>query len=208
MKNCLIPGIPQIEEAACHLDEAVTAHFAGQPLLATELIHRADMPEIGEWTESLWGRNKPYIVDRSVSVTRRQLTPGKRSKQRMPNVGDKLSLHARDGYHCRFCGIPVMRKVVRNKFRVLYPEVARWGLCNRGQHTALQAMDAHYDHLVPHSRDGDSSSDNMVVTCAPCNYSRMHYTLEEVGLAGPRLREPTLTSTWNGLERLILKGAA
>jgi hypothetical protein len=30
----------------------------------------------------------------------------------------------------------------------------------------------------------------------------MHYTLEEVGLADPRLREP-IRSTWDGLERLL-----
>jgi hypothetical protein len=55
----LISAIPRIEEAARYLDEAVTAHFVDQHLLAADLIHRADMPEIGVWTESVQGRSSP-----------------------------------------------------------------------------------------------------------------------------------------------------
>lgn len=57
-----------------------------------------------------------------------------------------------------------------------------------------------YDHLLPHARSGTNDLENVVITCAPCNYGRGGYTLEEVGLADPRLREP-VRSTWDGLER-------
>ena len=45
--------------------------------------------------------------------------------------------------------------------------------------------------------------DNLLITCAPCNYARMSFTLEEVGLADPRKREP-VRSTWDGLERIMM----
>jgi hypothetical protein len=130
-KICLIPAIPQIEEAAQYLDEAVTAHLAGEPVQAAELIYCADMPEIGRWTESLWGKDKPYVIDRAVTIVR-QIRPDERAKQRMPNGADKRSLHLRDGYHCRFCGIPVIRKMVQHRFRVLYPAAARLGAVQPG----------------------------------------------------------------------------
>jgi 5-methylcytosine-specific restriction endonuclease McrA len=57
-----------------------------------------------------------------------------------------------------------------------------------------------FDHLLPHCRGGDNSLDNMVITCAPCNFGRMQYTLDEVGLINPLTREPVRTS-WDGLER-------
>ncbi len=57
-----------------------------------------------------------------------------------------------------------------------------------------------YDHIVAHARGGDNSIDNMVITCAPCNYAKWNYLCEEIGLIDPRTREP-MRSTWDGLER-------
>jgi hypothetical protein len=42
--------------------------------------------------------------------------------------------------------------------------------------------------------------ENIVITCGPCNFGRVHYSLEEVGLIDPRTREP-VRSKWDGLER-------
>ena len=55
------------------------------------------------------------------------------------------------------------------------------------------------DPVIPHARGGDNSLDNIVITCAPCNFGRMNWTLDEVGLIDPRTREP-VRSTWTGLE--------
>ena len=43
---------------------------------------------------------------------------------------------------------------------------------------------------------------NVVVTCAPCNYGRMQYTIEEAALQNPLTREPR-RGPWDGLERLL-----
>jgi 5-methylcytosine-specific restriction endonuclease McrA len=59
-----------------------------------------------------------------------------------------------------------------------------------------------FDHLLPHSRGGGNDIENVVVTCAPCNYGRWHWTLEEVGLIDPRTGSVQKTS-WDGLERIL-----
>lgn len=61
-----------------------------------------------------------------------------------------------------------------------------------------------YDHIVPHSRGGDNDISNMVITCAPCNYGRMDYLVEEVGIIHPDRRE-RLTSDWDGLEKVMIQ---
>lgn len=192
--------IPEIGEAARYLDEAVSAHLAGRFEQAEALIRRADMPAIREWTESLWGRNSPYVKFRRVSDAPAKLSKEQREKLRMPTVAETRHLLLRDGYHCRFCGIPVIRKDVRVRIGKAYPDALPWGSKNPEQHAAFQAMWVQYDHLLPHARGGNNAPENMVITCAPCNFGRMDYTLEEVGLIDPRTRE-TVRSTWDGLER-------
>ncbi len=61
-----------------------------------------------------------------------------------------------------------------------------------------------FDHLLPHSRGGDNSLSNVVATCAGCNYGRMDYTLEELGLIDPRSRALP-ESEWDGLERVLAR---
>ena len=201
-RPCLRAPIPEISLAADYLDRAVSAHLSGRPELARDYINLANMPPIREWTESLWGKNSPYVKYRPVANAPAGLGRAERAPVRMPTSAEKQLLHSRDGYHCRFCGVPVIRKEVRDRLRGLYPATLPWPNNNKTQHAAFQAMWAQYDHILPHARGGNSDLENIVVTCAPCNYGRMNYTLEEVGLMDPRLREP-VRSDWDGLERVL-----
>ena len=176
--------------------------MAGKRELAAHLIREADMDEVREWTESLWGASSPYIRVRGVADGSRTLPKAERVPLRMPNAAEKSALHARDGFHCRFCGIPVIRKEVRVKLRGLYPDALPWGRTNSGQHAAFQALWLQYDHLLPHAKGGANDIGNVIITCAPCNYGRSDYTIEEVGLQNPFLRSPT-KSVWDGLERVL-----
>jgi 5-methylcytosine-specific restriction endonuclease McrA len=199
-RRCLIDPVPEIAVAARHLDAAVAAHVAGDRTAARELLRLADVPAIREWTESLWGRS--HAIPERVAQAGPKLPKVARVPARMPGAAQRRALHARDGYHCRFCGIPVVRAEVRDRLRAAYPDVVRWGARNAEQHAGLQAMWAQYDHVVPHARGGDNQLANLVVACAPCNCARMDCTVEEVGLLDPRTREP-IRSGWDGLERLL-----
>lgn len=201
-RHCLRDPIPEIQEAACLLDEAVSAHLGGDAGRVELLVKRANMPAIREWTESLWGRNSPYAPSRKrLDGKIKQASSNSRQPARMPNFEIQRQLHERDGYHCRFCGIPVIRKAIRQRFCKLYSHLRIWGRKNIEQHAAFQAMWAQYDHLVPHSHGGSNDLENTVVTCAPCNFGRMEFTLIEANLMDPRFREP-VRSSWDGLERM------
>ena len=199
-RRCFREPIPEIAEAARLLDAAVTAHGMGKHDLAEQLIGLADMAELRDYTESLWGARSPYVKFRPVPGSPAQSLQARDAKERMPSLAEREYLLRRDGFHCRFCGIPVIRKEIRERIRKCYPAVLRWGAKNADQHAAFQLLWATYDHVLPHSRGGLSSLENLVITCQPCNASRWYYTLEEVGLLDPRLYEP-VRSTWDGLER-------
>lgn len=74
--------------------------------LAEHLTRAADMGEVREWTESLWGKASPYVKPRTVFGAPTVLSKDKLIVERMHSRATKLEIHCRDGFHCRFCGIP------------------------------------------------------------------------------------------------------
>jgi 5-methylcytosine-specific restriction endonuclease McrA len=207
-RRCFREPIPEIIRAAELLHDACSAHLAGYVRDATQLIRDADLPAIALWTESIWGKRSPGIHSFIAQV---QPPPhlwfAARPKPRMPVAAIKQLILDRDGYHCRFCGIPVIPAEVRQHLRHAYPDALRWGPRNVDQHAAFQCMWLQWDHLVPNERGGTSDFDNVVVTCAPCNFGRMQMTLEEADLINPLtlplLPRPPGFERWDGLTRLL-----
>ncbi len=199
---CLLKPIQDIFEAAEHLSVAADAHLAGDRERADASFKHADMQTVGRWTDSIWGPHQQAILRcREVPNAPPTLPKDRRPVPRAPIGAVKRAVVLRDGHHCRFCGIPVIRKEIRELLRAEYPDSIRWGNSNGKQHTAFQCMWLQYDHVLPNGRGGESTVENLIVTCAPCNFGRMERTLEEVGLIDPRLTAP-ITSKWDGLERI------
>ncbi len=162
------------------------------------------MPEVREWVESLWGKTSLDIHRvRKVKGSPSRLDKGDRDPKRHATLEQERSLIKRDGYRCRFCGIPVVRKKIRKDMHREYAEALPWGGSNSEQHAAFQCLWLQSDHVRPHSRGGHTDLDNLVITCGPCNFGRSEWTLEEVGLIDPRTR-PALQTEWDGLERFVV----
>lgn len=201
LRTCLRDPIPEIGMAARLLDQAVSAHLQGDLTLARQFLLESNMPAVRQWTDSLWGKSSQYAPNKRI-MGKASSSQKTRVPDRMPNAHTRRALLARDGNHCRFCGIPLVRAEVRRRLVALYPELKLWGRKNPEQHAALQCMWVQYDHLVPHAHEGENSTENLLITCAPCNYGRMDFTLEESGLSDPFLRPP-IKDAWDGLERLL-----
>lgn len=200
MKHCFREPIAEITDAARYLDAAVSAHLTGHWEIAAALFKLANCNATRAWLESIWGAKSIYV-----QITPRSDPPlelALRVKSRMPNKTQIAELHARDGYHCRYCAIPVIRPEVRKKVCQLYPEQVTWGSTNASQHAGFQTLWAQYDHVLPHAYGGNNDLDNLVVCCAACNFGKMSFRLEEIGLSDPRERPP-VQSQWDGLERLL-----
>jgi hypothetical protein len=198
LRRCLRDPIPEIFEVAQTLEAAVSNHLAGEYQEADQLFALANNPVVRDWTESIWGKNSPYIKVRKIPApdVKEWVEP------RMPTAAQIALLQARDGFRCRFCGILVIPAAVRKRAHALYPASVPWGKTNQSQHAGFQALWAQYDHVVPHSCGGTNALENLVVTCAACNYGKMSYRLEELGLLDPR-NFPPVVSAWDGLGKLL-----
>ena len=197
-------------EVAQRLNSAVDAHISGEVGLADALIREADIPELGEWLDPIWLRKSEVTKAINVDGLPPVLPKDQRDAARMPKSDMKRALIARDGHHCQFCSMPLVRAEVRKEICRLYPDAARWTSTREtDQHRGLQVLWLQYDHLMVHSRGGATNLENMVIACVACNFGRDRYTLEEMRFLDPRTHTRTPAwfgaATWDGLERILPK---
>jgi hypothetical protein len=116
-RRCLLEPIPEIWTAARLLHEAVDAHLSGETHRAEALIREADVPAIAKWTDAIWGHRSQHIHRfRSVPNSPPALAKELRPQPRMPNAETQLRAKKRDGFFCRFCGIPVIENRSEREF--------------------------------------------------------------------------------------------
>lgn len=201
MRACMYEPIPEVFEAARLLSLAVDAHFVGDRSTARRLFAAADIPAIRTWQWPIQSR-RPWkrLPSEPASLQR-----GNRAVPRMPTKQTCAIVLHRDGHHCRFCGMPVISTATRKALSQSYSEVIQWTDRFETCHAAFQCLWLNYDHILPNERGGTSDPDNIVITCAPCNYGRMNFTLEEVGVGHPLSRAIVPRweghQTWDGLTR-------
>lgn len=207
MRRSMFMPIPQIFDVARNLEAAVRTHLDGRTDEARSLFTMADDVAVRRYNDHAMGAgwcNRHHFNVVANGLPRLEKTD--RPRPRMPTAETEAALLERDGLACRFCGVPLVYPAVRKAACALYPDVVRWGLASE-DHAGFKALWLQFDHLVPNSRGGESTLENMVVTCAPCNYSRMDYTLEEAGIEDPRTLPPLRLwdghGSWNGLIALL-----
>lgn len=94
------------------------------------------------------------------------------SYNRVPRAAVRLSrrnVFVRDGYRCQYCA------------------------------ETPPIRDLNLDHVMPRSRGGKSTWDNLVTSCRPCNLRKGRYTPDELGMR--LLREP-VRPTWSTAQQL------
>ena len=198
-RRCFLTPIPQLSTAADLLASAADRLLAGDASNARQLVAEADMSVIGAYTALVTGSVNPLVHWQSAMPTGG--VGLERSAQRMPSSSAERAIYVRDGWRCRYCGTRVIDRSSRARLHRCLPDVARWGARNADKHTALAALSASLDHIVPHSRGGTNDEPNLVTACNACQFGRGQWTLEEVGFFDPRGYSPILDG-WDGLTRL------
>lgn len=209
--NSIKEPIPHIFQACEFLSSAVEAHLHGNQAAADALFRQANIPEVWNWVNPAWVVVQPNVRvqkpdgdTHQVPMAERDTVRDVRKDPRAAKV--RAAVLARDGYRCRYCGIPVVSADIRKIANKLYPDAVPWNEDPLEQHAAFQCLWLQYDHVVPHSHGGLSSEDNVVISCALCNFGKDKYTLRQLGLSDPRLRPPKPIS-WDGLESLRVCGS-
>jgi 5-methylcytosine-specific restriction endonuclease McrA len=177
---------------------AVDAFKAGNKNLCLEIIGQIRTAEITEWYiehGQMSGRHRklqlnippPETID--IDLRDPVRSPAKLQKQ----------VFERDSYHCRYCG----GKLISQEFLKTFIKSLKSPLFSRGEsnlntHGIIHLTWPVADHVIPWNKGGRTSLDNLVSSCAPCNYGKDGYTIEQLGLIDPFTR-PAKISDWDGL---------
>jgi 5-methylcytosine-specific restriction endonuclease McrA len=201
MKRSIKEPIPPIFQSWTFLNQAVDAHLAGESQRANAFFKSADMRAVWEWVHIDWTRPDLNVVVHSPPGDTQEVSKGLRDPDRNIVSSIRAAVLQRDGYRCRYCGIPVVDAGIRKLAHRLYPDAVPWDPHDpEKQHAGFACMWLQFDHVIPHSHGGRSSSDNVVISCALCNFGKDRYTLRQLDVTDPR-QIPPVPTAWDGLKR-------
>jgi hypothetical protein len=201
MRTSIKQPLSEVYAAIRALEAAVDAHLACDKELAAAKFKQANCPITWHWLNDSWsGVIKNVVTMKPVGDT--QVIPkAQRDPDRKIASSIRQAVLARDGYRCRYCGLPVVHADIRKIARQLYPVEVPWNSrISSEMHSAFQVTWLQFDHVEPHSHGGRSSTDNVVISCALCNFGKDRFTLRQLDIEDPRSRSPIM-SDFDGLER-------
>lgn len=206
MREYIREPIPEIDAAYRNMARAVDAHLSGDYAAARQGFAAANDPKVWHWLNDVWFDSRKHIVHKKPPGDTREVAASERDPDRAISSALRKEVLKRDGYRCRYCGLPLIDAAVRKTAKALYPTAVPWsGKTTTEQHAGFQVFWLQFDHVVPHSHGGRSDMDNVVASCAACNYGKFYHTLLQLDLSDPRLRPP-VPSDHDGLERLRTVG--
>src|SRR5512135_1512324 len=187
MKRSIKEPIPQIFEAWGFLNQAVDAHLAGDRLRAEDYFGKADIRAVWEWLNPGWARPEMNVVVPAPPGDTQEVSKNLRDPDRVIALAIRSAVLQRDGYRCRYCGIPVVHADIRKLAHRIYPDAVPWEPHDvTKHHAACACLWLQCDHVVPHRHGGRACPNNVVISCALCNYGKDKYTLRQLDVADPR----------------------
>jgi hypothetical protein len=171
---------------------ATAALLRGEIDVARHLIDRIDRDAL----RSYYDAAASVYEARHDAAAHANRTPGKRFA--IPTAV-KREVAARDGWRCRYCGLRlVSRDLIVGINARLGDAFVIDGSVERLMHPAAYLLRYTQDHMVPRSAGGTNEPSNVVAACGTCQFQKGDCTLDELGLANPFDRPPTVDG-WDGL---------
>lgn len=201
--NAPLPPPDWIREHLPTFHEAVRITAAGKVDEGRRMLATIPSDRIREWCVEHGQMSGRFRVQGTGRITTDPSAPEPAKGPRNPSASMSRAVFERDGYRCRYCGLPVVPREVMIAFgNVVGEEHFGTGRANEERHGAALVSWAQVDHVVPFTQGGGTTMHNLVTACWSCNYGKDRYTLEQLGLSDPRDRPPVVDG-WDGLTSLL-----
>jgi 5-methylcytosine-specific restriction endonuclease McrA len=195
---------PFLAQSFQEFEAAVRCAVRGDIAAGLEHLERTRHLEIREWFKTI-GQNsgkkrfqelgsleaKESLIERSLVVSGRV------------NIALARQVLQRDHYCCRYCGVQVIYASEARRIRKRFgAENFQMSQDNDIAHGTLRAFYNSFDHVVPRSRGGQNTADNIVTACYACNFGKDNFTVDQLGLDDPR-QNPPVDSAHDGFVSLL-----
>jgi 5-methylcytosine-specific restriction endonuclease McrA len=202
--DCLLRPPSWIDEEISKFVQALDQLIEGNREICLNILFNIRSYEITDWfiehgqmsgrhRKNLFGIPKPELIPENL-----------RDSLRAPKKYQNAVFN-RDNYHCRYCGSRLIsQQVIKTFIKALDSEQFKRGPTNLDTHGILHAAWPVADHVVPWNMGGKTNLENLVASCAACNYGKDGYTCEQIGISNPYTRVP-IQDGWDGLVSKELK---
>jgi len=197
-KNSPLPPPKWIEEEISKFTQSVEYLISGKRGKCIDMLSTIRDAEFTNW----------YIEHGQMSGKHRKNLLGiKKPELLKENLRDPLrapkkfqnEVFARDNYHCRYCGSRLIsQKFIKLFIQALDSDIFKRGKTNLTTHGIIHATWPVADHVIPWNIGGKTNPDNLVSSCATCNYGKDGYTCEQLGILNP-FEQPPVADDWDGL---------
>ena len=97
------------------------------------------------------------------------------------------TIYERDSGRCLYCGVDVLLADDQKRLHALVGDEAfAMGRTNLTRSGAMIATRATADHVIPRSQGGETTADNLVTACWPCQFGKAEFSPRQLGLEDPR----------------------
>lgn len=179
-------------------ESAVTDFISGKKESCLTKLKQIKNDEITQWFiehGQMSGRHRKLNLNVKPTLTiDKSLRDPIRSPQKLQNA-----VFQRDGYRCRYCGNKLLSQdFIRLFIKKLDAPLFQRGQTNLTTHGIIHIAWPVADHVIPWNKGGRTNFENLVSSCATCNYGKDGYTIEQLGIQNPFNRHPILDK-WQGL---------
>lgn len=203
-KQCPLPLPSYFYDAVERFSLAVSELAKGNFKKSLEALETCDSAAVGRFYIE-HGQQASYsrVTNRQeidkINLLNKKMNPSRRN----PTPKMTKEVFERDFYRCRYCGLPIITAKVFSEFsRIVGPGNFLNGRGNTKRNGLTLGLRGVVDHVYPHSLGGRTELDNLVTSCYSCNFGKAEYTLEQLGIDDPTVKQPKYDD-WRGLTEFL-----
>ncbi len=197
--QCPLPLPDYFEKGLQNFERAVSHVLEEDIDSALDSIQNSNSELIGEFFIEHGQQSAYFRVQNRKEIDRENMLNKKENTGERLNAGIEKEVFKRDSYRCRYCNQRIVAKEIFSEIgRILGSENFSTERENSKRNGLTLGLRGVADHVEPFASGGETSADNLVTSCYSCNFGKAGYTLEQMGIEDPRLRQPA-NDSWNGL---------
>ena len=201
--QCPLPAPTYFEDSIEYFSKAVAAIVNGDKAESLTALEKSNSKAVGEFFIEHGQQSAYFRVKnrKEIDKAKRLANEANVSPRLIPSMEKEVFI--RDHFRCRYCGLRIISKEVFSEYsRIVGAEnfsVERENSKRNGLTLGLRGV---ADHVEPYASGGETEIENLVTSCYSCNFGKAGYTLEQLGIEDPRLRQPA-EDEWKGLTEFL-----